>query len=368
MKQKKIGILGGGQLARMLCLKAHEFNVEVHILSSSPDDPAAQVTPHWHQGDLNSIKDLKAFLKSVDVITFESEFINTELLKKVTSTKPILPAPQLVNQLQNRFSQKELLVQFKIPTSPYKKLKKEENLTDLFNIFPNGFVLKQTRFGYDGYGTFIIKTLSDAKKFQTIFSQSPHQFIAEKFIPFKRELAKIYVINAKGDFVKLPLCESLQKNAKCFSVHGPIEHSQEKNIDKKIKKMLLSLKYVGVFAVEFFESGGKLIVNEVAPRVHNSGHYSLDALNIDQFTYHLRAILNLNLPQPTLHNRGFAMVNLIGSCSQAPQWQSQFQSHLHWYGKKENRPGRKMGHLNFCSSSPKNALNMIYKDLKLFKL
>lgn len=364
MKTKPLGILGGGQLARMLALKCHELGLPVAVLSASRFDPAAQVVSDWREGDLIDAKSLAAFLKSCSVVTFESEFMNAELLATLSKKTgvDVFPPPSLMGALQDRLTQKMLLDRHKLPTSPFHNVKDETAARLAFADFDGDVVFKKRRFGYDGYGTFIVRSESDLKKFLPLIRASEHGFIAEKFVPFKRELAFIAARSVSGDVIRFPFVETLQENSRCLWVKGPIKPSAAlEKIGRSVEKFLRESGYVGVMGVELFETKNGFLVNELAPRVHNSGHYSLDALSLDQFSAHILAVIGGHFDLPKLLSPGFAMMNLLGKGTQAPSWKLPRNIHLHWYGKSENREGRKMGHFNVLASTPAHALAMAKK-------
>ena len=282
-----------------------------------------------------------------------------------------------------------MLSQYKINTADFLtvnlKHSTQKKLSTVWEKF-GPFVLKSRTGGYDGYGTFIIKRKAQIKN--TNFP--PKLFIAEPLIPFQRELAFLSARNKKGQIVFFPLVESFQKDAKCLWVKGPVKHKQFHLLKIKVKNLLKGINYQGVMAFELFDTGKNLIVNELAPRVHNTGHYSLDALNEDQFTVHLKAIMNLPLAQSKTYKKGFAMLNLLGEghkksffkinntkkksylylqdISRSPMLKISKETNLWWYGKAINRKGRKMGHINTTDSSANKALNKLLKVRLLFKV
>ena len=228
-----------------------------------------------------------------------------------------------------------------------------------------------------GHGTFLIKKKSHIKK----LNLPKTNFIAEKFIPFKRELALLSARNKKGQIIFFPLVESFQKKSICLWVKGPAQHKKLKNLKTQIKKFLNSINYEGVIAFELFDIHSDLIVNELAPRVHNTGHYSLDALTENQFHIHLQAISNQDLKTPRLKAKAFAMLNLLGDGANKPTFKqknlmdknlkNQLKKQkisLYWYGKIKSRKGRKMGHLNSLASSSRQALNKLLKLRAFFKV
>lgn len=365
MIHTRLGILGGGQLARMLAEAAHPLGLNLSIFTSGKNDPAAQVCGSTFAGTLDNEDDLKAFSSELDVVTFESEFVDIEKLQRSLPPKTyVFPNLKAIATIQDRLTQKQLLDRFRIPTSPWTPVSSQADLQHVHEMFSRGFVLKKRRFGYDGYGTFVFKSGSAPTE---ILEKSKEGFIAEGFVPFKRELALSFVRSRSGAFVSLPLVESVQVDSRCFSVVGPVKHPGVKKLERAFKKMMAELDYVGILAVELFDDGKNLLVNELAPRVHNSAHYSIDALTCSQFEYHLRAGLDLPLPKVELIRPGFAMVNLLGE-GQKTRLSFKPVGQLHWYGKSENRKGRKLGHINTTDRNPKAALKKALRWRKDFTL
>ena len=359
---RPLGVLGGGQLARMLALRASALGIPVAILSESKADPAAQVSSHWLKGSLKSQKDLTHFLRSCQVVTFESEFLDADLLavlSKSTQT-PIYPNPQHMALLQDRWTQKNLLNEMRLLTSPFIRVDDIEDAQDAYLEFDGQLVFKKRRFGYDGNGTYVIKTVRAFEKFIATFEKLSGDagLIAERFVPFKREVAIMIGRSASGQTVALPFVESFQENSRCLWVSGPLDLSAKfKRLESRLIGFLNKIGYVGMMGVELFETeSGELIVNELAPRVHNSGHYSMDALDEDQFGLHLKSVLGLPIEKPRLLAPGFAMYNLLGQTGRKPQWKLPADIKLHWYGKSENRLGRKMGHFNVLATERKKNL------------
>ena len=351
----KLGILGGGQLARMLAQSAQQLGLVPVIYSAHPEDPAAQVCPNWYQGEPSDVKAMADFLKQVHMATFESEFLDPSILeqaKKVSRTQ-IFPKIKTMGQLQDRKTQKELLDASKIPTSPWCSPNTKE--AALAFLQTNGYplVFKKRHFGYDGYGTYIIKT---KKQWDEFLDQhfEPSKFILEKFIPFEKEMAFIVGRSRDGSFTHFPLVESKQKKARCFWVKGPARHKDEQIFVRKFSQFLKKHNYIGVMGVEFFAGNGKLMVNEIAPRVHNTGHYTLDTEGPSQFDVHWMCLLGEKLPKSIKIKNGFAMVNLLGKGAKKIELEP--TKGLHWYGKQKNPKGRKMGHINVVAKNSKLAL------------
>lgn len=366
----RIGVLGGGQLARMLILKGHEMGLTMKVLCKSKNEPAAQVTSHVFEGDPDRLEDVIAFAKSVDIVTLESEFHAGDMLaeaQNAVKSARFLPQPAVVRRLQDRLSQKEALLEAGVPTAPFISVRGHEDLDVALREFKHKFVLKKRHGGYDGYGTIIVRSRDDLNRARTT-DLVETAWIAERFIPFKRELAVQIARNPQGRTVLFPLVETHQVDSRLDWLRGPVKHPKFAALSKKLIQFVEKIDYVGVIAFELFDTGRDLLVNEIAPRVHNSGHASLEALTVDQFTQHLRAIAGLDLATPEPVTKGFAMVNLIGGGANAAAFPPRLEGHLHWYGKTDSRKGRKMGHLTGTGSSADTCLKRLLKERKGFSL
>ena len=364
---KSIGILGGGQLARMLALKATQMGLKTVVLSENSTDPACHVASVWIQGNLQSATDIAKLMNCVDYVTFESEFISADLLKvclKNVSRNKIEPSLTILSRIQDRLLQKEWIYDFNLPTLDYVKISSKDDLEVAFKAFGGKIVCKRRFGGYDGNGTFVISNKSELAAFKLQTKGIENQFIAERFAAFKSERSLIFARNSKGQMIHLPMVQSVQKNNQCDYVIGPMKHIKEAKLMQKISQFLSEINYVGVVAFELFEIGTKLFINEIAPRVHNTGHFSQDALNVDQFELHLRCILGLPLPKPQLKQPAFIMVNLVGTSTRLPLLRKMPTGSLHWYEKTENRPKRKMGHINYIGKNKKILLKKALLERK----
>lgn len=374
-------MLGGGQLARMLVIEGARLGLEMHVMSSASDDPAAQVCRNWYSGELSDAARVAEFFKRVDFVTLESEFLDAEVIAEAEklSKKAMTPALSIISLLSDRLTQKKWLVEAKLQTSHFRALGRgslgRAELEDFFANSKSGVVVKKRRFGYDGFGTYILRTEQDLEAFLAEYGSSLDEFIAEEFIKFKRELAIQIAISRSGQVCEFPLVEWRARDSKCWWVKGPVTHPRIAKALPALRRALLKSKYVGVIAFEFFDTGRELLVNEVAPRVHNSGHYSIEALPMNQFSAHLCSIVGLNLPKKLMTAEGFAMLNLIGSrngdsknLDLAAVSKSSAHAKLHWYGKKELRPGRKMGHLTALAKSGEVALKTLLAIEKKIRL
>ena len=274
--------------------------------------------------------------------------------------------------LQKRHLQKRLLERFKIPTAPFTELQGPEDFDMAHRTFNGSFVVKANFGGYDGYGTYFVNGLKSkdelrAKLWPVAPKNKETSYIAEQMVPFRRELAITFFRSVSGQFAFLPLVETKQENGRCVFVIGPAKHPKLTPLTKKFHRLMEQENYVGALSVELFDTGKDLLVNELAPRVHNSAHYSQNALSESQFLLHIKAGLDLAIANPILRTRIFAMINLLGTDQKTPEFPADLPGHFHWYGKSENRKGRKMGHINICAKNPaalKKLVAQIQKRIK----
>ena len=368
-RENRVGIIGGGQLGLMLADAASRLGFKPIVLTEHSDDPAAF---HHNEAILGSWKDpsvLERLFSQVKRVVFENEFIDCDLLRQVGSEFGIEFIPDLpaISLFQDKLKQKQLLKSLNIPTADFFQCSDSLNLEGKAG-FEKGAVLKWARMGYDGKGVLFLnsETPSDQInneriKIQEFFSQAQKRqsaVYAEQYIPFKRELAVIAVYSRNKEFKAYPLMISEQKRGICSVVYGPatalgVSPEQEQKAWTYARQIAESANLVGTFAIEFFETiNGSLIVNEIAPRVHNSGHYTQNSGMSDQFENHWRAVLGWPLGTTLPRSGAMAMVNLLGPSFPVSRERAQVRpvpgprGHLHWYSKRDIRPERKVGHLN----------------------
>ncbi|MBI4404163.1 MAG: ATP-grasp domain-containing protein [Deltaproteobacteria bacterium] len=360
-----VGIIGGGQLAFMLAQAAIRLGLVPHVLGDNATDSAARACPEFMVGRLDDETSLRSLLERVKMIVFENEFVDTGLLSRLAAERdiPCIPGPSTLNLLRDKASQKQCLKTLGIPTARFEIYKNgitlESWLSSTFERFGSSFVLKWAKMGYDGKGVLIVtrKNLNSALDFCKRAVDRNIAVYAEEKIPFKRELALVSCHSTKGEFSTYPLVISEQKENVCSRVLGPasglgVSPQQQSKAAGYALKLARSTGLFGCFALELFElPTGGILVNEIAPRVHNSGHVTQDASRTSQFENHWRGVLGLPLG-PTDCAPAFAMLNLLGP---AGYFQSAVNRrlpvpgpgmHLHWYGKTDVRPLRKLGHLN----------------------
>ncbi|MEH2417263.1 5-(carboxyamino)imidazole ribonucleotide synthase [Nostoc sp.] len=350
---KRVGVIGGGQLAWMMADAAQKLGVELIIQTPSEDDPAVSIAQEIVFAPVDDASATGILAQKCDVITFENEFVNLQALS-VLAQQGVSFCPRLeaLAPLLDKYHQRCYLSDLGLPVPQFFALDEAENIKSKIEYLGFPIVLKSRRHGYDGQGTFIIEDFASLQQKLTL-NQS--LFLLEEFVPFERELAIIAARSVEGEIVTYPVVETQQEQQVCRRVIAPaqITPNQVAEIQAIAHTLLNSLEVVGIFGIELFLSAdGKILVNEIAPRTHNSGHFSLDACETSQFEQHLRAVCGLPLGNPALQCAGAVMVNLLGYENSHSDYQSQRQqiaeipqAHLHWYGKTQSRPGRKLGHV-----------------------
>ncbi|HEY9894870.1 MAG TPA: 5-(carboxyamino)imidazole ribonucleotide synthase [Candidatus Sericytochromatia bacterium] len=354
---KRVGVIGGGQLAWMMAGAATKLGVELVVQTPSRDDPAVSIAAGVVLGAIDDATATAQLAAQCDVITFENEFVNLEALSRLAMQGVCFrPGLESLKPLLDKYHQRCYLQKLGLPTPQFAAWDNtwqqglEERDQNVPVSFP--FVLKTRRHGYDGQGTFIVK---DAQALDAALEQLGSQLLVEAFVPFERELAAIAARSTTGEIVVYPIVETQQEQQVCQRVFAPAKLSATiaMEVEAIVQMLLDSLQVVGVFGIEFFlTADGKVLVNEIAPRTHNSGHFTLDACETSQFEQQLRSVCGLPLGSPAMQSPGAVMVNLLGYEQSQSDYQAKRQqlaaipkSHLHWYGKKESRPGRKLGHI-----------------------
>jgi 5-(carboxyamino)imidazole ribonucleotide synthase len=337
----KIGILGAGQLARMLSLAAFPLGLETLSLVANPEHEKNGVTPVFPQS-WNSPQAIENFAAQVNVVTYETENIPLEIAQSIQNYCAIFPGPTILATTQDRLLEKNFLRSLSIPTADFCAINSLEDLFSASEKIGLPAVLKTRRHGYDGKGQMIIREHSDLEAgWRALHSNA---LILEKFITYDAEVSIIMAKNLRGEFRFYPISHNTHREGILFLSQAPYEKtSLQTKAEKIAEKIALETNYVGVLAIEFFQVGENLLVNELAPRVHNSGHWTIEGAATNQFENHLRAILDLPLGATTAKGFG-AMINLIGHMPQREDILSVEYAHFHTYDKKP-RPKRKLGHV-----------------------
>jgi 5-(carboxyamino)imidazole ribonucleotide synthase len=338
----RVGVLGGGQLGRMLGLAGRALGLELCFVDPNPDSPAAAV------GQLlaRDYQDAEALarLGDADVVTFEFENVPVAAVRALESRVKVCPGSRALEVAQDRLNEKTCFRSLGIGTPPFEAISSWDELAAALERIGLPAVLKTRRFGYDGKGQQVLRSLDDAKLAFERLGSAP--LILEGFVAFERELSIIAVRSQQGEVACYPLVENHHAEGilrKTLAPAPAVTPELQRAANQHVEKLLAHLDYVGVMALELFQVDGALLANEIAPRVHNTGHFSIEGAHVSQFENHLRAILGLPLGS-TAVPLPCAMLNLVGVAPDPAAILAVPDAHLHWYGK-EPRPGRKVGHV-----------------------
>ncbi|MGB8474671.1 MAG: 5-(carboxyamino)imidazole ribonucleotide synthase [Candidatus Acidiferrum sp.] len=344
-----IGILGGGQLGYMLALAGYPLGLRFRFLDPSPEAPVGRIAPRM-TGDFSDRAVLEKFAHGLEVATYEFENVPVNAVHFLAKKVAVYPPPGALEAAQDRLREKQLFEKLRIATTEFAPVAAASDLDLALKKIGLPAVVKTRRMGYDGKGQWTLRTPEDVRLAKEGLPRVP--FIAERFVPFTRELSVIAVRGKGGETAFYPLIENHHRSgilrlslAPAPSVSPHIRQAAE----EAARKVLESLNYVGVLAIEFFERDGELLANEMAPRVHNSGHWTIEGAVTSQFENHLRAISGYSLGSTTAIGAS-AMINLIGEVPESAKVLAIPSAHLHLYGK-EARPGRKLGHVTLRAPS-----------------
>jgi 5-(carboxyamino)imidazole ribonucleotide synthase len=342
-----IGILGGGQLGRMLALAAARLGFKCHVLSPNPDSPAFDVVHRVTCADYSDTEALDRFAADVDIVTYEFENVPADTATFLAARVPVLPDPQILATTQDRLAEKCFVAKLGLRTAAFAEVAGPADLAAAITKIGRPAVLKTRRFGYDGKGQATIRDGSDpAAAWREVGAQP---CILEAFVPFEREVSVVAARGHDGAVECFDVTENEHRDhiLKISRVPAALAESAEREARRIAEMIAQRFGYVGVLAVEMFvlDSGRQLLVNEIAPRVHNSGHWTLDGASASQFEQHIRAVAGWALAKPIRHGRA-EMTNLIGDeVDDYRKWLTIPGTAVHLYGKTAVRPGRKMGHV-----------------------
>jgi 5-(carboxyamino)imidazole ribonucleotide synthase len=345
-----IGILGGGQLGYMLALAGYPLGLHFRFLDPSPEAPVGRIAQRV-TADYTDQAALERFSNGLELVTYEFENVPVEATKFLAERVPVYPPPAALEAAQDRLAEKTLFRGLGISTTDFLPIAKPADFEPAVKELGLPAVLKTSRMGYDGKGQWILRTAEDIAKAK---AELPNvALILERFVSFRRELSVLAVRSRNGETAFYPLVENHHRGgilrlslAPAPGLEAPVQRAAE----DIARRVLESLKYVGVLAIEFFEHEGRLLANEMAPRVHNSGHWTIEGAVTSQFENHLRAVLGLPLGSTGAAGH-CAMLNLIGDLPEPPEVLAVPDAHLHLYGKVP-RPGRKLGHVTLRAASP----------------
>lgn len=351
----RIGIIGGGQLARMIAIAAQPLGNDIVVLERTPHYPASTVATQALVGDWNTLPPLQDLAARVDLVTLENEFVDAGLLAELEKAgHTVLPSARTLGLVQDKLIQKQTLQAAGLPVPDLRDTPDRKALTDAAQAFGYPFLLKARRNGYDGKGNVTVRAASELESaWSKLGGDRGNALFAEAWCPFVRELAVIITRGRQGESAVYPVVETVQRDHICHIVRAPATGTPEilARAGDVANRAVAAVGAVGSFGVELFQlADGTIVVNELAPRVHNSGHYTIEGCVCSQFENHVRAVLGLPLGSPRLIAPA-VMVNLIGTAKAAGHPQGLERAlavpgaHVHLYGKAVSAAGRKMGHV-----------------------
>ena len=345
-----VAVVGAGQLGLMLGEAAGGLDVRCRFLDPAVNPPAA-AAGEVIRSEFDDLRGLDALVRGADVLTYEFENVPVDSLRPLRDRLPVYPPPSALERAQDRLLEKRLFDALDIPTAPYRNVESSADVGAAAESLGLPLVFKTRRFGYDGKGQAVVRSASELDSLWIALGGVP--LIAERFVPFEREVSIIGARSRNGDVAIWPLSENRHAGGILQITLAPFDDDVLfGDAAAFLKRMFEELDYVGVLALELFVAGGRLVANEFAPRVHNSGHWTIEGARTSQFENHLRAVLGVGLGD-TAANGYAAMINLIGQVPPEARNLTDPDVYLHDYGKSP-RDGRKLGHLTVVSESAEN--------------
>lgn len=360
---KPIGILGGGQLARMLALAAHNLGLRCRVYDPAADPPAAAVAKH-HRGKFENVRTLRQFGSGLSVVTCELEHLPIAALEKLSDVVDLYPGVSAIRVASDRLVEKTFVNAAGIPTAAFAAVDCVEDVDQAIARLGLPLILKTRTEGYDGRGQAVVGTRKDAIRW--LRRLGGKQLIAESLVPFDCELSILAVRSRSGEIATYPLVENYHGEGILRWTLAPapkLDGRIRRRAEEIAHQLVAQLDYVGVLCIELFRVGDALLVNEIAPRVHNSGHWTIEGAETSQFENHLRAILGLPLGS-TEPNGHWVLFNLLGRTPDVRRVLELPGAHLHLYDKPP-RPGRKLGHVNCRAGDPRRARAQLQNQLGL---
>jgi 5-(carboxyamino)imidazole ribonucleotide synthase len=363
---KTIGILGGGQLGRMFAIAARRMGYRVHAFDPTRDCPTGQVADVEVNAPYDDVNRARQFARDVDVVTFEFENVPAQTLAEIEKLRPVYPSPHVLETCRHRLREKDFLSSHGFPVAPYRKVTSVEELRRAIGELGTPCILKTAEFGYDGKGQVTIRSADEAQSAWEAMGAPVG--VLEGFIRFDREISVVGARGADGVFYYFEPFENVHRNHILDVTTFPANTSAR--VDDRAAEVAIGIAQafdlIGLICVEMFVVGDDVIVNELAPRPHNSGHLTIDAFSISQFEQQLRAVCGLPMANGSQLVPGAAMANLLGDlwANGEPEWASALEHRsvkLHLYGKAKALPGRKMGHLTALAPSAEEARELVLK-------
>lgn len=374
---QNIGIIGGGQLAKMTAISAVQLGCNISIMEHKPSGVGANLAINHHIGDWNNVDDLLSFAQQVDVLTLENEFVDANGLQQLEQAGyKVFPHSKTIRLIQDKLIQKQTLQQAGLPLAAYQAIESRQHIVEIAEQFNWPIVIKARRNGYDGKGNVTVHNADEIEQAWNQLNGDEHALYAEAFCPFIAELATIITVDQNGDMLNYPLVESIQHQHICHVIHAPAQVSHEiatKALDLA-RHAVTTFEAIGSIGVEMFLlENEEVLINELAPRVHNSGHYTIEACECSQFENHLRAIMGWPLGSPNMIKPAAVMVNLLGETHSNGQVSGLNQAlaikgaHTHIYGKHPTVPGRKMGHVTALGNNISEAKKLAQQTANFIK-
>ncbi|ACB84049.1 5-(carboxyamino)imidazole ribonucleotide synthase [Natranaerobius thermophilus] len=362
-----LGIVGGGQLGRMMTFEAKKLGLKVVVLDPTEQSPAAQVADEQIVSSFDDLDGYRTLAKLSDIITYEFEHIHVSGLQEIEAAGvPVRPGSATLASIQHKGKQKELLRTHGIAVPSFQYAKGYQQAASELNKFKFPVMAKLCHGGYDGKGNILLENESDLRKLETMAGEN-RELMLEKYLRFDKELSVMAAKSANGDTAVFPVVENVHKDEILHLTKAPADISSyaRDQLISTAEKILEIFSEPGIYGIEFFLlEDDSIMVNEIAPRVHNSGHYTIEACNLCQFAVHLRSILGLPLIHPKLEKNA-VMINLLGS-EQGELPITNYDSllthegvYLHLYGKQETRPGRKMGHITITGQNEQDLVSKV---------
>jgi 5-(carboxyamino)imidazole ribonucleotide synthase len=372
-----LGLLGGGQLAKMTAQEAYKMGLRVAVIEHGADSPAGMMTKKEFPGGWKNPEDLEAFIQASDIITLENEFIDPDILDVIAERRLVFPTPDTMRLVQDKFIQKQTFAAVGVPTPHFAEITSKQDLVDFGQKHGYPFVAKTRKFGYDGYGNATIKRETEIDMVWRRFmeGEDPRPLLAESFVTFTKELAVMVARNKRGEIAVYPCVQTIQQGHICVTVlaPAPIEPELQKRAQEIAVACVETINGVGVFGIEMFlTTDDQIVFNEIAPRPHNSGHYTIEACHTSQFENCIRAVTNLPLGSADMRVPAACMINLLGERTGSGIPDSVIEMlkvndvALHLYGKKDVRMGRKMGHLTATGATVDEAFQRANLALNKF--
>ena len=359
----RVGIVGGGQLGRMLALAGYPLGIRCTTLDPAADSPAAQVAPAL-VGAYDDPGSLERLVATSEVLTYEFENVGVDAVRAAATHVPVFPPPEALEVAQDRLSEKRRFEAVGLPVPPYAPVTSIEELVAALDAIGTPAVLKTRRLGYDGKGQIVIHDRARADDAWRAVGEVPS--LLEAFVAFDRELSIVAARGRDGTIACYPLVQNQHRDGILRLTHAPapdLTQELETRAEGHVHALLDDLAYVGVLAVELFQVGEDLFGNEMAPRVHNTGHWTIEGAETSQFEQHLRAVTGLTVGSPTPIGTS-AMVNLIGTEPDPASVAALPHAHLHTYGKAP-RPGRKLGHITVRADDPEVVASTLEAVLRI---